>query len=170
MPNMTAWPQPPMHPQETAWREFLGWRVPVDDRSHVTIGVAHHHVEEDNIAAFVQSVAGERNRLAMLSSPTGLAMGILTGKVRSGDVELRDPPSDMTMIQDFFAMIGQGAIANRNNERLGPADCGITTLRDLYEREMTALLEGRPLTRWQPTIPMPHPGPLPNQPPARKDI
>ncbi len=161
MPNMTAWPQPSTHPEETAWREFLGWRVPVDDRSHVTIGVAHHHVPEEKIASFVQSVATERKQLSMLPSPTGLAMDVLTGKARSIDIELRDPPSDMTAIQDFYAMIGQGAMADRENERLGPADLGILTLRKLYEQEMRKVAEGKPLTRWEPSIPMPHPGPLP---------
>jgi len=161
MPNMTAWPQPPLHPQEKAWREMLGWRVPVDDRRHITIGVAHHHVDEKDIVSFVESIKEERSRLQKLSKPEMLAMAVLTGKVRSADVELRDPPSDMTMIQDFYAMIGQGAIADRVHENLGSADEGIVTLRKLYEREMTALLEGRPLTVWENTIPMPHPGELP---------
>jgi 5,5'-dehydrodivanillate O-demethylase oxygenase subunit len=161
MPNMTAWPQPPLHPQERAWREFLGWRVPVNDRRHITIGVAHHHVEEKDIESFVEAIKDERSRLQRLPKPETLAMAVLTGQLRSVDVELRDPPSDMTMIQDFYAMIGQGAIADRVNENLGAADSGIVTLRKLYEREMTALLEGKPLTVWENAIPMPHPGELP---------
>lgn len=164
MPNMTAWPQPSLHPEETAWREMLGWRVPVDDRRHITIGVAHHHVAEQDLQSFIQNMQNERQKLAKLPNPSNLAMAVLTGQMRSIDVELRDPPSDMTMIQDFYAMIGQGAIADRVNENLGSADEGIVTLRRLYERELTAIREGRPLTQWAATIPMPHPGELPKQP------
>ena len=91
-------------------------------------------------------------------------MEVLTGKIRSIDVPLREPVSDMTIIQDFYAMIAQGAIADRQHERLGPADLGIIKLRELYTREMRAVLEGRPLTRWHNSIPMPHPGRLPPSP------
>lgn len=161
MPNMTAWPQPPLHPQERGWREFLGWRVPVDDTSHVTIGAAHYHVEDKDVPALLERIADERARMEKLPKPVDLAMAVLKGELRANDIELRDPPSDMAIIQDYYAQIGQGAIADRTRERLGTADLGVAMLRKLYEREMRAALAGRPLTRWENTIPMPHPGPLP---------
>jgi 5,5'-dehydrodivanillate O-demethylase len=161
MPNMTAWPQPPMHPQERGWREFLGWRVPVDDHSHVTIGAAHYHVDDKDVDGLIAAIADERRRLEALPPSVHLAMAVLKGEIRAHDIELRDPPSDMTMIQDFYAQIGQGAIADRARERLGTADLGVAMLRKLYEREMIGILRGREPTRWTNTIPMPHPGPLP---------
>lgn len=161
MPNMTAWPQPPMHPEERAWREMLGWRVPIDDRSHVTIGATHYHVEEKDIDAFAQSMANERAKLEKLPRPVDVAMAVLTGKMRAQDIELRDPPSDMTIIQDFYAMLGQGAIADRKKEHLGSADEGVVMLRRLYAREIKSILNGKSSTRWANTMPMPHPGSLP---------
>jgi 5,5'-dehydrodivanillate O-demethylase len=163
MPNMTAWPQPPLHQEERGWREFLGWRVPVDDRSHVTIGAAHYHVEEKDVDALVANVAREREKMAKLPKPVDLAMAVLTGRMRSSDIEMRDPPSDMAIIQDYYAQIGQGAIADRTRERLTPSDLGVAMLRRLYEREMRAILRGNAPTRWANTIPMPHPGPLPGK-------
>src|SRR5256885_10422147 len=46
---------------------------------------------------------------------------------------------------------GQGTIRDREHERLGRSDRGVILLRGLWDRELRALAEGRPLTQW--TIP-----------------
>jgi 5,5'-dehydrodivanillate O-demethylase len=53
------------------------------------------------------------------------------------------------VIEDIVAQAGQGAIANRVNERLGRTDVGIILMRKLWSRELSALAEGRPLTEWK---------------------
>jgi 5,5'-dehydrodivanillate O-demethylase len=46
---------------------------------------------------------------------------------------------------------GQGVIRDREHERLGRSDKGVILLRGLFDRELRALAEGRPLKQW--TIP-----------------
>ena len=47
-----------------------------------------------------------------------------------------------------MAQIGQGVIAPRENDHLGRSDTLVILLRQLWEREMHALYEGRPLKQW----------------------
>jgi len=51
-------------------------------------------------------------------------------------------------VQDYVAQVGQGVIANRKNDRLGVSDIGIFLLRKVWERELRALAEGRPMKEW----------------------
>ena len=44
--------------------------------------------------------------------------------------------------------MGQGPIADRAQERLGRTDARSILVRKLWARELRALAEGRPLTRW----------------------
>ena len=52
-------------------------------------------------------------------------------------------------IGDDVTQLGQGAIADREHERLGTSDAGVILLRNLWRRELRALAEGRPLTEWK---------------------
>ena len=45
-------------------------------------------------------------------------------------------------------MMGQGAIVDRSQERLGKSDAGIILLRKIFWREMEAMREGRPTKQW----------------------
>jgi 5,5'-dehydrodivanillate O-demethylase len=45
--------------------------------------------------------------------------------------------------------LGQGVIADREQERLGASDAGVILIRNLWKRELRALAEGRPLKEWQ---------------------
>ena len=63
---------------------------------------------------------------------------------------LDDAPS----VHDYVAQRGQGVIAHGVNDRLGRSDVAVIHLRHLFEREMTALAEGRPLTPWAALTPM----------------
>lgn len=60
-----------------------------------------------------------------------------------------DPSLQLTPAQDYVAMMGQGTIADRNQERLGQSDAGIMLLRKIFWREMEALREGRPAKAWR---------------------
>jgi precorrin-6Y C5,15-methyltransferase (decarboxylating) len=44
--------------------------------------------------------------------------------------------------------VGQGPVADRAQEHLGRSDTGIILFRKIWERELRALAEGRPLKKW----------------------
>ncbi|MGZ9125893.1 MAG: hypothetical protein ACXW48_22910, partial [Candidatus Binatia bacterium] len=50
--------------------------------------------------------------------------------------------------QDYVAQVGQGPVADRAQEHLGRSDTGIILFRKIWERELRALAEGRPLKKW----------------------
>ena len=47
------------------------------------------------------------------------------------------------MNQDFVAWMGQGAIADRENEHLGASDKGIAQIRRRFFEDLDAIKEGR---------------------------
>jgi hypothetical protein len=51
-------------------------------------------------------------------------------------------------VQDIAVQAGQGAIADRSNERLGRSDLAIILWRKMLERELRAMEEGRPIKEW----------------------
>ncbi len=56
---------------------------------------------------------------------------------------------DLVRLQDDVAQVGQGLITERDGERLGRADVGVIAIRRLWERELNAFVEGRPLKQWK---------------------
>jgi 5,5'-dehydrodivanillate O-demethylase len=46
-------------------------------------------------------------------------------------------------------LAAQGRITDRAKDKLGRSDKGIILLRRIWERELTALDEGRPLKEWR---------------------
>ena len=59
-----------------------------------------------------------------------------------------DPSLQLTPAQDYVAMMGQGEIVDRSQERLGKSDAGIMLLRKIFWREMEAIREGHPAKQW----------------------
>lgn len=55
----------------------------------------------------------------------------------------------LTSAQDYVAVVGQGRIVDRSQERLGRSDAGIALLRRIFWREMEALQAGRPTKPWR---------------------
>jgi 5,5'-dehydrodivanillate O-demethylase len=60
-----------------------------------------------------------------------------------------DPSLQLTPAQDYVAMMGQGAIVDRTQERLGKSDAGIILLRKIFWREMDAVRNGGPIKQWR---------------------
>jgi 5,5'-dehydrodivanillate O-demethylase len=79
-----------------------------------------------------------------------LEMGeaMLAGKLRMADVKKQTNLKNLTSLEDYIVQVGQGAIADRINERLGRMDVGVILLRKIWQRELQALVEGRPLKQW----------------------
>jgi len=72
---------------------------------------------------------------------------VLAGREHRLDLDLTQ--THMVNFQDDVAEVGQGAIADREHERLGRQDEGIIFLRKIWSRELRALEEGSPLTGWE---------------------
>lgn len=158
MPTTTSWAQPATFPEETEWRDMLGFRVPIDDASHVTHTVTYARVPDDKRETFLERRKAEWEEIAKLPPMEEVADDVLTGRMRFKDIPYRGNGGDMTRIQDRIVLIGQGTIADRTHEILGEADIAIKLLRDIWRREMKAIRDGAPPKQWALTIPPPSSG------------
>ena len=61
-----------------------------------------------------------------------------------------DPVFELTAAQDYVAQIGQGALVDRTQERLGKSDRGVMFLRRLFWRELELLRHGEGTKTWRP--------------------
>jgi 5,5'-dehydrodivanillate O-demethylase len=92
-------------------------------------------------------------RAALLAEPkisvAQMGDAVLSGKLRFQDLDsfFRDKIS-LVHSQDYVAQVGQGAVADRTQEHLGRSDIGVILFRKIWERELRALAEGRPLKKW----------------------
>jgi hypothetical protein len=59
-----------------------------------------------------------------------------------------DVPGILVNVQDEVTQVGQGTFADREHERRGATDMGVVLLRQIWERELRAFAEGRPLAKW----------------------
>lgn len=147
MPNILYIKGSPAN-SESGWRDAFAWRVPIDDVSHKSFNAALVHVKGEAAQRYREQQERRLSRLAGLSSAQELASAVLAGKIRIQDIE--DRP-DMINIQDHVAQEGQGAIADREHERLGRSDLAVILLRKIWERELRALAAGQPVKKWSRT-------------------
>jgi 5,5'-dehydrodivanillate O-demethylase oxygenase subunit len=75
-------------------------------------------------------------------------------KVLAGDMTLEELPEELGAatcfeIEDYVTQVGQGPVKGRPRENLGQTDVKLGVLRRMWLREVTALLEGRPVTEWK---------------------
>ena len=90
-------------------------------------------------------------RQATGTPASDLGPAVLAGKLHMGEIKNQPNLKNLTSLEDYVVQVGQGAIADRSNERLGRIDVGVILLRKAWERELRALAEGGPLKRW--TVP-----------------
>ena len=134
-------------PEESAekWRDAFAWRVPIDDVSHASFNISLVHVTGDAAERYRKTRQQRRATVEKLPSTREMADAVLAGSWRIHDIE--DRP-DIVNIQDHVAQEGQGAIPDRDVERLGRSDTAIILMRKIWLRELRALAEGRPLKTW----------------------
>ena len=144
MPNifhMTALPTDP----DIGWQESLFWWVPVDDGHHMQFSV--HRVPVTGAAAERIHERRQRRRTEIDIAHQDACREILAGRKTFADY---DPARvDMIRLQDDVAQLGQGVIADRNNERPGRGDIGVIAIRKLWRREMDILARGGEIKRWE---------------------
>jgi 5,5'-dehydrodivanillate O-demethylase oxygenase subunit len=142
MPNMNQIKVPPFG-AASGWADFIVFHVPVDDGHHARFLVYLTPVTGDEARRWTE----ERQAvLASLSPAAPLAEAVLAGELRIGDIGV---PTHLIDVQDYVALVAQGTIVDREHERLGRSDVGVMLLRKLWERELRALAEGRPLKQWR---------------------
>jgi phenylpropionate dioxygenase-like ring-hydroxylating dioxygenase large terminal subunit len=142
MPNILHIKSSPSEPG-AGWSDLFAWRVPIDDTVHHSFNIHLHRLAGAAAARF-------RERQAQ-GAGDPRPVQELAAAVRRGEIhieELKDHP-DIVGIQDDVAQLGQGIIADRENEYLGRSDVGIVLLRRLWLRELDALAAGRPTKAWR---------------------
>lgn len=133
MPNVTLTSPPPATELDN-WAPHLGWRVPADDETTYSFIVSRNK-PRDNFDAQSYPPAQE------------IIDSILAGDMRLKDVDPYHPR--LFHIQDSIATAGQGRVYDdRESERLGRSDTAVILLRKIYEREIGALMKGKPIKKW----------------------
>jgi len=132
--------------QEGGWRDSFGWRVPIDDSSHASFNLSLVRVTGEAAQRYQAAQTGRRTTRPGLPSAREVADDVLAGKLSLQEVEERP---DLVNIQDHVAQEGQGAIPDRNSERLGRSDTAIILLRKIWIRELRSLADGKALKTWK---------------------
>ena len=146
MPNINMTDLPPS-PEYRYWTVHLAYRVPITDELSMTFSIRLKKPEGAAAANGDGKTGGTVvNRPDWDVDPSVLVEKILGGKMRLQDVD-KDYPA-LFVVEDNVALAGQGAITDRKRDRLGQSDKGIILLRKIWERELRALAEDRPLKAW----------------------
>ena len=126
--------------------------VPINDTTFCSFDVTHTPFQGDEAKAYIEVHTPRQEAEAEKRWD-------LAKKVLAGDLTLDELPADISAytsfsIEDYCTQVGQGPIAGRGREQLGRTDTKIVLIRRLWLKEVSALLEGRPLTQWDiPTEP-----------------
>jgi len=111
--------------------EKIAWRLPVDDEHYMSFNV---------------EPTGKVRRSGDVTPAIELGEKILAGELR---VEELGDIRNLFEVQDYVAQVGQSVIADRVHDRLAATDVGVFLLRKIWERELRALAEDRPLKQWR---------------------
>ena len=144
MPNVFHHKAQPTDAAIAPYREFLAWWVPIDDESHIQFTVAAVRIPPNKMKNYTKRRAAQLAKRT--HSNVELGERILRGEVWLNDID-RDS-TDFLRLQDDVAQVGQGRIANHQNERLGQSDKAVIMLRQIIARELQALEEELPLKTW----------------------
>jgi 5,5'-dehydrodivanillate O-demethylase len=136
MPNLlfTVTPSSNADPD---WNLHIAWRVPIDD---------------ETMASFILAVRKGGGEGLVRRPPTDPDPNDITEEVLAGRLRVQDLDPDyrgLFNVQDNVALAGQGRIVDRSLDRLGQSDKGVILLRQLWEREMKAISEGRLIKDWR---------------------
>jgi 5,5'-dehydrodivanillate O-demethylase len=135
MPNIGL-TMPPPATELDDWTAQLSWRVPKNDETTISFVVSRRKPRE--------KVPGNKT----WQPADEIVDAILDGRMRLRDVDRFHPR--LFNIQDNVAIGGLGRIHDdRESERLGRSDTAIILLRKIFEREICAAMEGKPIKRWR---------------------
>lgn len=144
MPNMLQLATLPVDP-EIGWLESLFWWVPIDDVSHIQFSLHRVPATGETASRIHERRQARRSEIDLAHQE--VAEDLLTGRLSLNDV---DPKRcDMIRLQDDIALVGQGRLVDRTYDLLGTSDVGVAMIRKLWQRELHAFAEGRPLKAWK---------------------
>ena len=146
MPNVYAFRNPSPEP-ECAWEDRMQWDVPLDDEHSLEFRLRRLPITGETANQY----RARRDALAPEPKISVAQMGeaVLSGKLSFQDLDnfFKDKIS-LVHTQDYVAQVGQGSRAGRGEEHLGRSDVGVILFRKIWERELRALAQGRPLKKW----------------------
>jgi 5,5'-dehydrodivanillate O-demethylase len=147
--------------QRNLWDTKIVWTVPINDKSFVAFDVTTTPLFGEEARAF------EANRTRQ--EVEAESRWDLAEKILAGDMTIEEIPDELSAytsfaIEDYVTQVGQGPVAGRGQENLGRTDAKPVMVRRIWLREISAMLEGRPMKDW--TIPSEPIGSIPNYGPA----
>jgi len=125
----------------------MQWDVPLDDEHSLEFRLRRLPLTGEAAEAYRARHAASSAEPKISVAQMGDA--VLSGKLRFQDLDsfFKDKIS-LVHSQDYVAQVGQGVLADRTQEHLGRSDIGVILFRKIWERELRALAEGRPLKKW----------------------
>lgn len=135
---------------ESGWRDFVAWKVPIDDESYHNFNLTIAHVQGEAAERYRSHPQNPRNsgRGAQWAEIQRLGNEILAGRLRLTVEDVGELAKSVNL-QDYVAQRGQGLIVDREHERLGQSDKVVILLRKLWSREMAKLAQGKPPKQWR---------------------
>ena len=143
MPNILHIKSSPTAPA-AGWSDLFAWRVPLNDLCHMSFNVHLHRLVGEAADKY-------RERQAERTAGKHRPIQELAAAIRRGELTIEDVKDhpNIVGIQDEVAQLGQGAIADRENERLGRSDVGVALIRSLWLRDLKSIAtQGRPAKAW----------------------
>jgi 5,5'-dehydrodivanillate O-demethylase oxygenase subunit len=144
MPNIQMLKLPAVDKAESEWRDFLSWRVPVNDYEYVSFNLNMVHINGDEAARYKTARAEAFAKATATAAE--LAPDVLAGRTTIEEVKQRIP--DVVRLQDDVVLVAQGVIPDRSQDHLGRSDVGVILLRKIWRRELEAMAKGQPIKRW----------------------
>jgi 5,5'-dehydrodivanillate O-demethylase len=132
--------------ESQVWEDRITWAVPVDDATSLRFEVNLVHMSGPAAENFEKSRREELERVKGTANRWGEK--ILKGELSVEELDPSLSTYELFRIEDYICQVGQGRIWDRSQERLGHEDTGVVLRRKLWERELMALAEGKPLTEW----------------------
>ncbi|MBM2813070.1 MAG: hypothetical protein HW416_3829, partial [Chloroflexi bacterium] len=127
----------------------ISWRLPVDDENTVSFSVDLIYLTGEAADAYRERRRGTEELAMKEFPPPELGNQILAGRLREKDIDRRLSTATLFSVEDYVAQVGQRH-PDRSRDRLGRMDGAVAMLRGIWERELRALDDGRPLKRWTP--------------------
>jgi 5,5'-dehydrodivanillate O-demethylase len=122
------------------------WRVPIENDRCLGLGVDIVHLPNDDAKKRFLDLSLEAE--ADGSNHVELGERVLRGKAKIKHMTGADN-YELTRIEDYVAQVGQGAMADSSQFHLGRNDAVMILFRKLWERELRALADLRPLKAWR---------------------
>lgn len=144
MPNGNQDKRDPLKRSAKEWTEALQWVVPVDDDHHLRFEIRREYAVGEEVPPLLKNAEiWFENRVRVCE----VGDAILQGKMRLDEV--KDPTRNIVQIQDYLAMMGQGSLFDSIPEHLGRSDKVLDMRKKLWEMELLALANGKPLKKWK---------------------